>query len=79
MKVLILLLLALLLSCATTRQRVIVINVHENALSSDSLSVARVDSLKYEEQVRLQEKRKNFWRNTTFALVLILFFDIVWR
>jgi len=76
-----LLLLILLSSCSTMRQRTVVVSVYDYPIEMDSVRIPAdsVRHYKYQHEIRRQEKKKNFWRGATAALVILILIDILWR
>jgi len=77
MKVLILL--ALLSSCSTMRQRTVVVSVYDYPIEMDSVKIPADSVRHYNHELRKQEARKNFWKGTTVVLLLVILFDILWQ
>ena len=67
-------LLVTLIACATTRQRVVIVNVKEYPAKYDSASVVPPET--FEEMVKREEKKKNFWRGVTAVLIIIIVIEL---
>jgi hypothetical protein len=68
MKVLVLLLLC---SCSTMRQRTVVVSVYDYPMQLDSVKIPADSVVHYR-----QEIRKNFWKGATITLFLFILLEI---
>ena len=77
MLILVIILGTFLSACATTRQRVFIVNVHEAYPTQvDTASVEPAEE--YRDVVREERKRKNFWKGATTVLVVLIVIELVW-
>jgi len=73
------LLLLALISCSTMRQRTVVVSVYDYPVAMDSVIVAdSVVHMRYKDELKRQENKKNFWKGTTVTLMIFLIY-FIWR
>lgn len=80
--IVIMLVLILVLSCCSTmRQRTVVVSVYDYPIMTDSVKLPgdSVVHVKYQDEIKKQEGRKNFWKGTTAVLFLVLLSDLLLR
>ena len=73
MKVLIILLLC---SCSTMRQRTVVVSVYDYPMQLDSVKIPADSVVHYRQEIRKQENKKNFWKGATITLFLFILLEI---
>jgi len=73
MKVLVLLLLC---SCSTMRQRTVVVSVYDYPMQLDSVKIPADSVVHYRQEIRKQENKKNFWKGATITLFLFILLEI---
>ena len=60
------------------RQRTVVVSVYDYPMAMDSVKVPADSVVHYRQEIRKQEKKKNFWRGVTVTLVLFIILEL-WR
>jgi hypothetical protein len=73
MKVLVIL---LLMSCSTMRQRTVVVSVYDYPMQLDSVKIPADSVVHYRQEIRKQENKKNFWKGATITLFLFILLEI---
>ena len=73
MKVLVIL---LLMSCSTMRQRTVVVSVYDYPMQLDSVKIPADSVVHYRQEIRKQENKKNFWKGATITLLLFILLEI---
>ena len=72
----VLLLLILLSSCSTMRQRTVVVSVYEYPMAMDSVKIPADSLVNYRQEIRKQEAKKNFWKGATITMLLFILLEI---